>query len=141
MFRSRRKRASNEIPQASLADIAFLLLIFFIATTTFAIEQGLPLLLPSASRSAVLRVQPRDLFRIEGYADGRIVAGGVTVEAAALTAMLQARNSERRAGGQDELVVVIETDRRAPYALMVTILDRVQQAGCRRVALKQREEE
>ena len=141
MFRAKRKRASDEIPQASLADMAFLLLIFFIATTTFAIEQGLPLLLPSATRSAVLRVQPRDLFRIEGYADGRIVAAGVTVEAAALTAMLQERNTERRDRGQDELVVVIETEPAAPYSVMVTILDRVQQAGCRRVALKQRDEE
>ena len=107
MFRNRRKRASDEIPQASLADMAFLLLIFFIATTTFTVEQGLPLLLPSATRSAVLRVQPRDLFRIEGFADGRIVAGGVPVEAAALTAMLQGRNAERRTRGQDEVVVVI----------------------------------
>jgi len=140
MFRNRRKRASDEIPQASLADMAFLLLIFFIATTTFTVEQGLPLLLPSATRSAVLRVQPRDLFRIEGFADGRIVAGGVPVEATALTAMLQGRNAERRTRGQDEVVVVIETEPRAPYAVMVTILDQVQQAGCRRVALKQREE-
>jgi len=141
MFRSRRKRAQDEIPQASLADMAFLLLIFFIATTTFAIEQGLPLLLPSAKRSAVLQLQPRDMFRIEGYADGRIVAEGVEVQAPALTAMLQARNAERRARGQDEVVVVVETDPHAPYAVMVAILDRVRQADCRRVALKQRGEE
>ncbi len=141
MFRSRRKRAQGEIPQASLADMAFLLLIFFIATTTFVVEQGLPLLLPSASRSSVLRLQLKDAFRIEGHADGRIVAEGVEVQAPALTAMLQARNAERRARGQDEIVVVVETDPRAPYAVMVAILDRVQQADCRRVALKQRGEE
>lgn len=121
--------------------MAFLLLIFFIATTTFAIEQGLPLLLPSAKRSAVLQLQPQDAFRIEGRADGRIVADGVEVQATALTAILRDRNAARRAHGQDEVVVVVETDARAPYAVMVTILDRVREADCRRVALKQRGEE
>jgi biopolymer transport protein ExbD len=138
MLKLRRRRASDEIPQASLADIAFLLLIFFIATTTFAIEEGLPLLLPSARRSAVLRLQPQDAFRIEGNVDGSIVAEGRTIEPEALTAMLRARNAERRVRGQDEVVVVVETDPRAPYVVMVTILDQVRRADCRRVALKQR---
>jgi biopolymer transport protein ExbD len=38
----------NEVPTASMADIAFLLLIFFMATTIFKLEEGLPVELPRA---------------------------------------------------------------------------------------------
>ncbi len=36
------------IPTSSMADIAFLLLIFFMATTIFKLEEGLPVTLPRA---------------------------------------------------------------------------------------------
>ena len=41
-----RSRPSDDIPAASMSDIAFLLLIFFLVTTIFAVEQGIPLILP-----------------------------------------------------------------------------------------------
>ena len=36
------------IPTASMADIAFLLLIFFMSTTMFKVEDGLPIEMPKA---------------------------------------------------------------------------------------------
>jgi biopolymer transport protein ExbD len=38
----------NDVPTSSMADIAFLLLIFFMATTIFKMEEGLPVQLPRA---------------------------------------------------------------------------------------------
>ena len=136
MPRDRRRSRSAEIPQASLADLAFLLLIFFVASTTFALEQGLPLLLPSARQGAVLEVEPGDVVRIEEHADGRVVVDGGAVRVEDVAALLRRRNAARRAAGRDELVVLIETDARADYRLMVQVLDQVRQAGSRRVALK-----
>ena len=46
MIRKTRNR-SAEIPTASLADIAFLILIFFLATTTIDVDKGLGLTLPA----------------------------------------------------------------------------------------------
>ncbi len=136
MIRSRRVRRS-EIPQASLADIAFLLLIFFLAVTTFTAELGLPLVLPSARTSAILSVRPDQVFRIEGHADGAVVANGHPARIGDLAAILRRTNQGRRAAGHDEVVVLIETDPRAPYDTMLQILDQVRAAECRRIALKQ----
>jgi len=136
MIRSRRGRLT-EIPQASLADIAFLLLIFFLAVTTFTTEIGLPLVLPSARLSTILSVRPDEVFRIEGHADGTVVANGHPALVGDLAAVLRQTNQGRRASGHDEIVVLIETDPRAPYDTMVQILDQVRAADCRRIALKQ----
>jgi biopolymer transport protein ExbD len=45
----RKSKVSDEIPTASMADIAFLLLIFFLTTTVFEEEKGLPIVLPEAA--------------------------------------------------------------------------------------------
>jgi biopolymer transport protein ExbD len=49
-FSSARSRARADIPTSSLADIAFLLLIFFLVTTVFDEERGLSMLLPQAEQ-------------------------------------------------------------------------------------------
>jgi biopolymer transport protein ExbD len=54
--------ARNEVPTASMADIAFLLLIFFLATTIFKMEEGLPVQLPRAE--AGQRVQRQRITHI-----------------------------------------------------------------------------
>ena len=45
----RKPKKEPEIPQASLSDISFLLLVFFLSTTTFDIKKGLGLVLPPPS--------------------------------------------------------------------------------------------
>ena len=51
---SRTLGVKNDIPTASMADIAFLLLIFFMATTIFKLEQGLPIALPRAEAGQIV---------------------------------------------------------------------------------------
>src|SRR5262245_50108793 len=44
----RKNRVANTIPTVSMGDVAFLLLIFFMATTIFRLDQGLQIVLPRA---------------------------------------------------------------------------------------------
>ena len=46
MVVEKKKERSSEIPTSSLADIAFLLLIFFLVTTTIDVDKGIGLVLP-----------------------------------------------------------------------------------------------
>ena len=43
---TKKSKVSDEIPSSSMADIAFLLLIFFLVTTTFPKDKGLAIVLP-----------------------------------------------------------------------------------------------
>ncbi len=45
-MRKERPRATGAIPDASMSDIAFLLLIFFLVTTTFEVQRGISYKLP-----------------------------------------------------------------------------------------------
>ena len=61
-------RSTPEIPNASMADIAFLLLTFFLITTTVANVKGLYLQLPpppEAQTKEEVEIQERNLFKIQ----------------------------------------------------------------------------
>jgi biopolymer transport protein ExbD len=54
----RKTKVATEIPNASMSDIAFLLLIFFMVSTTFVKEKGLKVNLPQAE--AIQKINRRN---------------------------------------------------------------------------------
>jgi biopolymer transport protein ExbD len=119
-----------EFQAASMADLGFLLLVFFIVTTVFAIEQGIPLVLPGRHR-AITTLKASDVLEIRAYADGSVDAGGTRVPASAVRRLVEARLS-----GDPDLVVILSTAPDANYGVMVHILDQLKLARCRRISLR-----
>ena len=68
---NRKQRVSDEIPTASMADIAFLLLVFFLTTTVFNEEKGLPIVLPEEKEEQ--EVSPKNILFLIVQADGAVV--------------------------------------------------------------------
>jgi biopolymer transport protein ExbD len=131
----RRSRVSEEIPNASLSDIAFLLLIFFMVSTVFAIEEGLLLQLPS-KEGVVKKIARKNIMRISAYPDG-----AVTIDDE-LVAVEQIRpRVEQAMIDNPKVVIVVETHRDARYGLMVDVLDELKLAQATRISLKSIEEE
>ena len=140
MLRRKRPRRVQEIPQSSLSDLAFLLLIFFITSMDFTVEQGLPFVLPSAQRSVRLEVEPSEVFRVQVLQGGTVTVDGAIMPVEQIASLLQSRNAARRAAGEPELIVVIETHADAEYQMTVAILDQVKAADSRRVSLQMLQE-
>lgn len=67
-----REKPSDEIPTSSMADIAFLLIIYFMVTTTFAATQGLDFALPKEEDQPPI-VEKEESTLIEIQADGSYV--------------------------------------------------------------------
>ncbi len=67
----RKQKVSDEIPTASMADIAFLLLVFFLTTTVFNEEKGLPIVLPEQAEEQ--EVSPKNLIFFIVQPDGTVV--------------------------------------------------------------------
>lgn len=113
-----------------MSDIAFLLLIFFLVTTIFALEQGIPLILPGKESSNV-KVKRKNILEIKAYPNGSIVVGDNPMSLSNLRPFV-----ERELALNEKLIVVIMTHPDAEYGLMVDLLDELKLANCRRIALK-----
>jgi len=125
-----KSRPTTEISAASMSDIAFLLLIFFLVTTIFALEKGIPLVLPGKA-STTAKVKRKNILEINAYPNGSVVVEDRGVRLNELRSLI-----ERKLAANDKLIVVIQTHPDAEYGLMVDILDELKLAQCRRISLK-----
>jgi biopolymer transport protein ExbD len=128
-----RRHVVGELPQASLADVAFLLLIFFISTAIFEVHRALPFSLPRRDAAATT-VTPEEVVRILLADSGQLIVDGQGTSVQDLGAYLERKVHER-----PSLVVVIETSPTSTYGHLVSIFDALEGAGTRRVHLRARE--
>ena len=131
----RRSRVSDEIPTASMADIAFLLLIFFMVSTVFAIEEGLLLQLPS-KEGVVKKIARKNIMTISAYPGGVVTINDEPVSLDQIKTRV-----EQEILANPNLVVVVETARDAKYGVMVDVLDELKLAQATRISLKPLKEE
>ena len=127
----RRPGVTTEIPSASMADIAFLLLIFFISTTVFSLEQGLTLILPPRG-GPKKQVNRKDVLVLSTNAESRVFADDTPV--ADLTTLSDIVQERLRTN--DRLIVSIETHPDARYQTMIRVLDEVKEAEAPRISIK-----
>lgn len=121
---------STEIPSASMSDIAFLLLIFFLVTTIFNTEQGILLPLPNAN-TAPKRINRKNLCEIKTDAAGRTTIDGELIQVSTLADVVRRKIFEN-----DKLICVIETHPRAYYGIMVDVLDELKAAEAKKITLR-----
>ncbi len=126
----KRSKVSDEIPNSSLSDIAFLLLIFFMVSTVFAVEEGLILDLPTKDAVAK-KISRKNIMRVSGHADGTITIDDEPVGVHEIRGRVEKAMLEN-----DKLIVVVETDPNARYGLMIDMLDELKLAQAQRVSLK-----
>ncbi len=78
-----RSRMSSEINSGSMADIAFLLLIFFLVTTTIASDKGITLLLPPKPEDVEeidIKIPEKNLFKVLVNSKDKLLVEGEPLE-------------------------------------------------------------
>ena len=135
----RKQKVSDEIPTASLADIAFLLLIFFLTTTVFNEEKGLPIVLPE--QQSEQDVSPKNIIFFLVQTDGRVIVRRGESEQEQVVSYREVEGILRaELAANDKLIAAIKTDPEAPYRHMINVLDEVKLAGAERISLQVLEE-
>ena len=131
MATPRRKKAGAAIPTASMADIAFLLIIFFLLTTAFNQEMGLTLTLPPVSEDQEVRIQQRNILNIWVNAAGEILLAAEDV----VTLPQVAPEVRRRIADNPLLIVSLKADRATRYEDFILVLDQLKAANATRISL------
>ncbi len=72
----KRRRKNNGVNAGSMADIAFLLLIFFLVATTIAQEKGLKVILPPYYEGEPGKASDRNVLSIRINADNKVMVEG-----------------------------------------------------------------
>jgi biopolymer transport protein ExbD len=125
----RKSKASSEIPSSSLADMAFLLLIFFMVSTTFPKERPRRLPFPEAEATEKLDTPRKDILHIYLERDGRVYINDALVpmeNVSNIVAPLYVSTNQR-------LVTVLRADRDVPYHYVDLIQKELQEAGAVRL--------
>ena len=133
---SRSSQEEVTINLTPLIDIVFLLLIFFMVSTTFSKESQLRIRLPDASPDAEVEQQPsRLVVAITATGDysirGPNESAGHHLLSRERSVLAQAM--AKGAQGTDELVVVIRADRKTPHEAVVRVMDVARKLGLVRI--------
>jgi biopolymer transport protein ExbD len=124
----RKKEMRVNIPTASMSDIAFLLLIFFMVTTVFRRGGGLKIIFPTARTTERLGKQ-RDLSFLWINKDGRMaVDDNVIPDPGRLTLIFKTKMAENPA-----LITVIKADANVRYRSVNNAIESLRDAGALRV--------
>lgn len=130
----RRKRDDVDVNASSMADIAFLLLIFFLVTTTIASDKGLPILLPPKNETEQeIKLNQRNVFVVLMNSSDKLLVEGEPMDIKNLkesTKQFLTNNGENPdlSDSPKDAVVSIKADRGTSYDLYVAVLDQVKAA-------------
>ena len=125
------RQPSLDINLTPLIDVVFLLLIFFMVSTTFQKETHIEVQLPEADTVAE-QPEPEDMMEIVIARSGRYFINErevVDAEPATLKAAIH-----KIAAGNSEVPVMIRADGQAPYQAVVTAMDVLAQLGLNRMS-------
>ncbi len=122
------------IPTASMGDIAFLIIIFFMTTSIFSREKGLKTLLPEKGQE--VKIKSENILTIQVNPRGEVLIGDQMLT----IPEVRAKVSEELAKNK-ELVIALRVARSAPYKTMIDVYDELKLAKADRISLMPVKEE
>jgi biopolymer transport protein ExbD len=135
IFTKKARKGSAEVNASSMADIAFLLLIFFLVTTTIASDKGLTMRLPPflPNDIPVAQVKERNVFNILVNSQNNLLVEEENAQVNNLSARIKEfitnpLQKENLSENPEKAVVSIKTDRGTSYEMYVGVLDEVKRA-------------
>lgn len=124
----RKSKAASEIPSSSMADIAFLLLIFFMVSTVFQSDKNRPIEFVQAEAIEKIDKKQKDILNVWVERSGAVYMNDVQYpmeEVGDVVFPIYVANRD--------LVVSIRADRNAPYNFIDQLTKELQAAGALKV--------
>jgi len=124
----KRRFKGGEIPTSSMADIAFLLLIFFLVTTTIDIDKGLGLVLPAEGET--IEIKKKNILNCLINSSGMVLLGGEPVNLKDVSRIVKEKLREN-----NKLIISVKTHEKTRYKDYVAIIDQLKIAEATRISI------
>jgi biopolymer transport protein ExbD len=132
MFGRDKQREDPEVGGAGMADIAFLLLIFFLPVTTIDVDTGIGLQLPPApeEEQEPPPIKERNMLKILVNSQGMVLINEEStpvpqVKEKVIDFVTNRGEDPNLSDSPDNAIVSIKTDRQTPYNVYIDMLDEV----------------
>jgi biopolymer transport protein ExbD len=123
----KKTQTESKIPTASLPDIVFLLMIFFMVSSVFKQYRGIPVLVPVAKATEKIETK-RHLTYIWADQFGRISIDDKLVEVKDIEGIIGQKLAENR-----RLIVSLKIDKNVPMGLVTDIQEQLRDAYALRI--------
>ena len=124
----KKRRDLQEINSSSMADIAFLLLVFFLVTTTISMDKGISLVLPSEGNE--MEVNKINIVNILVNESGKVLLDDKP------TRLKDIKNiAERRISQNSKVIFSLQTHPRTKYQVYIKVLDELKSAKAQKISI------
>ena len=124
----KRKRKVDEVNSSSMADIAFLLLVFFLVTTTISMDKGINIILPADGSEK--EVDKNNLVNIAMNDQGKILVDDSPKLLREIKLL-----AEKRIAANSKIIFSVSTHEITKYQDYVSLLDELKKAKATRLSI------
>mgnify|MGYP006128693521 FL=1 len=124
----KKRRDLQEINSSSMADIAFLLLVFFLVTTTISMDKGISLVLPSEGNE--MEVNKSNIVNILVNETGKVLLDDKPTRLKDIKGI-----AERRITQNDKVIFSVQTHPRTKYQVYIQVLDQLKSAKAQKISI------
>ena len=125
----KRKFKSSEIPTSSMADIAFLLLIFFLVTTTIDTDKGLGIVLPPPGDMEI-EIRKENILNCLINSQGKVLLDEEPTSVEKIHRIVG-----ERLRSNDKLIVSVKAHPKTAYGDYVKVIDQLKMADAKRKSI------
>tara|TARA_Y100001970_G_C14099853_1_gene784852 strand:+ start:732 stop:1130 length:399 start_codon:yes stop_codon:yes gene_type:complete len=125
----KRKLRTSEIPSGSMADIAFLLLIFFLVTTTIDTDKGLGIVLPPAG-DVEIEIRKENILNCLINSQGKVLLDEEPTPTEQISKIVGRKLREN-----NNLIVSVKAHPKTSYNDYVRVIDQLKMADAKRISI------
>lgn len=118
----------QEINSSSMSDIAFLLLVFFLVTTTISLDKGISLVLPADGNE--LEVNRKNIISILINDRGKILMDDNPTKIQNIKSV-----AEKKIASNSNVIFSVVTNKNTKYRDYILVLDQLKQANATKISI------
>jgi|TARA_B100001996_G_scaffold3411_1_gene2906 biopolymer transport protein ExbD len=128
MISKPRRTKMQEVNSSSMSDIAFLLLVFFLVTTTISLDKGISLILPAEGNE--MEVNKNNIVNVLINDQGKVLFGDKPTAIKDIK-----RKAINKINGNQNIIFSVLTTKRTKYKFYIEVLDQLKQAGASKISI------